>query len=92
MWDAPSKQLQRGCQAWQEWNYELLVTTHFDAAVSEANLEDKIIISDITETSYLFNRELTSFTENIETFTFRVRAKSSSGTVSTYQDCNVISN
>ena len=92
MWDAPSKQLQRGCQAWQEWNYELLVTTHFDVAVSETNPEDKITIANITETSYLFHRELTSFTEKIESFSFRVRAKSSSGTVCTYRDCNAISN
>ena len=46
-WDAPSTQLQRGSRAWQKWKYELLVTPHFDNAVSGRKPELETIIANI---------------------------------------------
>ena len=81
-WNAPSKQLQRGCMAWQDWNYEILITPHFDTNQSESEQEDGITLTNIKQTSYLFNKALASLQETINTFSFSVRARSSSGTVS----------
>ena len=80
-WNAPSKQLQRGCTAWQDWNYEILIQPHFDVTQSERKQEG-ITLGNIKNTSYLFNKEITSFQDIIDTFSISVRAKSSSGTVS----------
>ena len=80
-WDAPSKQLQRGCRAWQKWKYEILVKPHFDHVVSGRKSEFETIIANITDNSYLFNMEATRLKDKFERFSFSVRAKSSSGTV-----------
>ena len=81
-WNAPSKQLQRGCMAWQDWNYEILITPHFDNNQFESEQEDGITLTNIKQTSYLFNKAIESLQKTIDTFSFSVRARSSSGTVS----------
>ena len=79
-WNAPSKQLQRGCMAWQEWNYEVLVMPSFDISQS-IRKQEGISLANIRETSYLFNKAKTSLKDTIDSFAFSVRATSSSGKV-----------
>lgn len=81
-WSAPTKQVQRGCHAWHEWNYEIVVKPFVTVNISKSMEEEGIRITNITETSYLFNREMTRLENSIDTFSFVVRAKSSSGMVS----------
>ena len=80
-WDAPSKQLQRGCRAWQKWKYEILVKPHSDNVVSGRKSEFESVIANITDTSFLFSMEATRLKDKFERFSFSVRATSSSGTV-----------
>ena len=79
-WNAPSRQLQRGCMAWQEWNYEVLVMPNFDITQS-IRKQEGISLANIRETSYFFNKAKTSLKDTIDTFGFSVRATSSSGKV-----------
>ena len=81
-WDAPIKQLQRGCRAWQEWKYELSVTPIYDYRASNVKEEEPKAIISIRETSYLFDKSLSNFHNWTETFGFSLRATTSSGTVS----------
>ena len=79
-WNAPSKQLQRGCMAWQEWNYEVLVMPNFGITQS-IRKQEGISLANIKETSYFFNKAKTSLKDTIDIFGFSVRATSSSGKV-----------
>jgi len=87
-WDAPMKQLQRGCRAWQEWNYEISVTPVYDYMASNVKNEEPKAIINVRETSYLFDKELSNFYNWTEAFSFSIRATTSSGTVSLSNKCN----
>ena len=78
-WDAPIKQIQRGCNAWQEWNYRLFVKPYYED-FNEKQDTPEIMISNITGTSYLFsNNDFKSLSNVSNAFSFTVKATSESG-------------
>ena len=81
-WDAPSKQIQRGCYAWQEWKYDVFVKpylTEIEAAGND-NVGDELKIPNISENHLRFTN-FSYLQDKFKTFVFAVRATSFSGTV-----------
>ena len=81
-WDAPSKQIQRGCYAWQEWKYDVFVKPYLTEieATGNNNIGDELKIPNISENHLLFTN-FSYFQDTFKTFVFAVRATSCSGTV-----------
>ena len=81
-WDAPSKQIQRGCYAWQEWKYDVFVKPYLtDIKVAgNDNVGDELKIPNISENHLLFTNFL-YLQDKFKTFIFTVKATSFSGTV-----------
>ena len=81
-WDAPSKQIQRGCYAWQEWKYDVFVKPHLTEieAAGNENVGDALKIPNISENHLLFTN-FSYLQDELKTFIFTVRATSFSGTV-----------
>ena len=83
-WDAPSKQTQRGCYAWQEWKYDVFVQPYLTEieAAGKDNVGNKLKIPNISENHLLFTN-FSHLQDKLKTFIFTVRATSPSGTVNT---------
>ena len=81
-WDAPSKQIQRGCYAWQEWKYDVFVKPHLTKveATGNDNISDELKIPNIHENHLLFTN-FSYLQDKFNVFIFTVRATSISGTV-----------
>ena len=81
-WDAPSKQIQRGCYAWQEWKYDVFVKPHLTEieTAGNYNVGDELKIPNISENHLLFTN-FSYLQDELKTFIFTVRATSFSGTV-----------
>ena len=83
-WDAPSKQIQRGCYAWQEWKYDVFVKPYLTDIENAGNdnADDELKIPNISENHLLFTN-FTYLQDKFKNFIFTVRATSPSGTVNT---------
>ena len=83
-WDAPSKQIQRGCYAWQEWKYDVFVKPHLTEieTAGNDNVGDELKIPNISENHLLFTN-FSYLQDKFKIFIFTVRATSFSGMVNT---------
>ena len=81
-WDAPMKQAQRGCHAWQKWEYEISVKTNTLRTTTKEEPYG-LIIRNISETSVLCTSIFTILSNKSDTFVFTVRATSLAGKVLT---------
>ena len=79
-WDAPIKQNQRGCHAWQEWKYKLSIKTHL-AGIFPKEEPFEISIKNISNTSFLYTRIFKNLESKSDLFEFTVKAASPSGEV-----------
>ena len=81
-WDAPSKQIQRGCYAWQEWKYDVFVKPYLTDIENAGNdnVDAELKIPNISENHLLFTN-FSYLQDELKTFIFTVRATSFSGTV-----------
>ena len=81
-WDAPSKQIQRGCCAWREWKYDVFIKPHLTEieTAGNDNVGDELKIMNISENHLLFTN-FSYLQHEFKTFVFTVRATSFSGTV-----------
>ena len=81
-WDAPSKQIQRGCYAWREWKYDVFIKPHLTEieTAGNNNVGDELKIPNISENHLLFTN-FSHFQHKFKTFVFTVRATSFSGVV-----------
>ena len=81
-WYAPSKQIQRGCYAWQEWKYDVFVKPYLTDIENAGNdnVDDELKIPNISENHLLFTN-FTYLQDKFKNFIFTVRATSPSGMV-----------
>ena len=79
-WDAPIKQNQRGCHAWQKWTYKLSIKTHL-TGIFPREEPFEITIKNISTTSFLYTRIFKNLESKSDLFEFTVKAASSSGEV-----------